>query len=610
MPNIETLRHSLAHILAVVVRELFPGTKFGIGPVIENGFYYDFDFSEVKVINSKLQNPNSKQIQNSNVKNSKQKFILNPNDLPKIEKKMREIIKRDITFQKQIISKEQAKKLFKDQTYKLELINELKEKKATIYKSGDFIDLCRGHHVESAKKINPEAFKLTKIAGAYWRGDEKNPMLTRIYGVAFTSKKDLDNYLKNLEEAEKRDHRQLGQKLDLFHLDEEFGAGLPLWHPKGALLRQIIEDYWTSEHLKNGYELLRTPHIARLGLWQKSGHWDFYRENIYSPMDIEKEKYIIKPMNCPGHILVYKTKIRSYRDLPLRWAELGTVYRYERSGVLHGLTRARGFTQDDAHTFCAPEQLGQEIISTLKFGLKMLKIFGFKEYDIYLSTRPQKYVGILKNWEKATEALEYALKKQGLKYQIDPGEGVFYGPKIDIKIKDSLGRAWQCTTIQVDFNLPEKFAITYIDQKGKKQQPIMIHRALLGSLERFVGVLLEHYAGSLPVWLSPVQVQIIPVGSRHNKYAQKVANSFGSPSPKYLGEGLPKLRFEVKNENETVSKKIREGELQKIPYMLVVGDKEEKNKSVRVRDRKKGDLGMMKIDKFIEKIQKEIESKK
>ena len=541
MPNIETLRHSLAHILAVVVRELFPGTKFGIGPVIENGFYYDFDFSEVKVINSKLQNPNSKQIQNSNVKNSKQKFILNPNDLPKIEKKMREIIKRDITFQKQIISKEQAKKLFKDKTYKLELINELKEKKATIYKSGDFIDLCRGPHVESAKKINPEAFKLTKIAGAYWRGDEKNPMLTRIYGVAFTSKKDLDNYLKNLEEAEKRDHRQLGQKLDLFHLDEEFGAGLPLWHPKGALLRQIIEDYWTSEHLKNGYELLRTPHIARLGLWQKSGHWDFYRENIYSPMDIEKEKYIIKPMNCPGHILVYKTKIRSYRDLPLRWAELGTVYRYERSGVLHGLTRARGFTQDDAHTFCAPEQLGQEIISTLKFGLKMLKIFGFKEYDIYLSTRPQKYVGILKNWEKATEALEYALKKQGLKYQIDPGEGVFYGPKIDIKIKDSLGRAWQCTTIQVDFNLPEKFAITYIDQKGKKQQPIMIHRALLGSLERFVGVLLEHYAGSLPVWLSPVQVQIIPVGSRHNKYAQKVANSFGSPSPKYLGEGLPKL---------------------------------------------------------------------
>src|SRR3989338_7351857 len=411
MPNIETLRHSLAHILAVVVRELFPGTKFGIGPVIENGFYYDFDFSEVKVINSKLQNPNSKQIQNSNVKNSKQKFILNPNDLPKIEKKMREIIKRDITFQKQIISKEQAKKLFKDQTYKLELINELKE---------------------------------------------KNPMLTRIYGVAFTSKKDLDNYLKNLEEAEKRDHRQLGQKLDLFHLDEEFGAGLPLWHPKGALLRQIIEDYWTSEHLKNGYELLRTPHIARLGLWQKSGHWDFYRENMYSPMDIENEKYIVKPMNCPGHILIYKTQIRSYRDLPLRWAELGTVYRYERSWVLHGLTRVRGFTQDDAHTFCAPEQLGQEIISTLKFGLKMLKIFGFKEYDIYLSTRPQKYVGILKNWEKATEALEYALKKQGLKYQIDPGEGVFYGPKIDIKIKDSLGRAWQCTTIQVDFNLPEK----------------------------------------------------------------------------------------------------------------------------------------------------------
>ena len=574
MPSseIEIIRHSLAHVLAAAVREIFSGTKFGIGPVIENGFYYDSDLP----------------------------IPLTPEDLPKIEKKMRELIKKNIAFEKQKISKEEAKKLFKDQPYKLELINELKEKEATIYKSGDFIDLCRGPHIKSTKEINLDAFKITKIAGAYWQGDEKNPMLTRIYGVAFDNKKDLDNYLKNLEEAEKRDHRQLGQKLDLFHIDEEFGAGLPLWHPKGALLRQIIEDYWIGEHLKNGYELLRTPHIARLGLWQKSGHWDFYRENMYSPMDIENEKYIVKPMNCPGHILIYKTHIRSYRDLPLRWAELGTVYRYERSGVLHGLTRVRGFTQDDAHTFCAPEQLGQEIDSTIKFGLKMLKTFGFKEYDIYLSTRPEKYVGALKNWEKATKALEYALKKQGLKYQVDPGEGVFYGPKIDIKIKDSLGRAWQCTTIQIDFNLPEKFAVAYVNQKGKKQQPIMIHRALLGSLERFTGVLIEHYAGAFPVWLSPVQAWIIPIANRHNKYADKVNRQLTAHN----------LRLEIKNENETVSKRIRGGELQKIPYMLVVGDKEEKAKSVGVRDRKKGDIGMMKIEKFIEKITKEIKNKK
>ena len=574
MPSseIEIIRHSLAHVLAAAVREIFSGTKFGIGPVIENGFYYDSDLP----------------------------IPLTPEDLPKIEKKMRELIKKNIAFEKQKISKEEAKKLFKDQPYKLELINELKEKEATIYKSGDFIDLCRGPHIKSTKEINLDAFKITKIAGAYWQGDEKNPMLTRIYGVAFDNKKDLDNYLKNLEEAEKRDHRQLGQKLDLFHIDEEFGAGLPLWHPKGALLRQIIEDYWIGEHLKNGYELLRTPHIARLGLWQKSGHWDFYRENMYSPMDIENEKYIVKPMNCPGHILIYKTHIRSYRDLPLRWAELGTVYRYERSGVLHGLTRVRGFTQDDAHTFCAPEQLGQEIDSTIKFGLKMLKTFGFKEYDICLSTRPEKYVGALKNWEKATKALEYALKKQGLKYQVDPGEGVFYGPKIDIKIKDSLGRAWQCTTIQIDFNLPEKFAVAYVNQKGKKQQPIMIHRALLGSLERFTGVLIEHYAGAFPVWLSPVQAWIIPIANRHNKYADKVNRQLTAHN----------LRLEIKNENETVSKRIRGGELQKIPYMLVVGDKEEKAKSVGVRDRKKGDIGMMKIEKFIEKITKEIKNKK
>lgn len=562
--KIETIRHSLSHIMAHAVKDIFKDVKFGIGPMIENGFYYDFDL------------PKS----------------LTPENLPKIEKRMKELIKQNIKFEKSLISKAEAKKLFKGQIYKLDLIKELKTKNATIYKSGNFIDLCAGPHVKSTKEITFDAFKLTKIAGAYWRGDEKNPMLQRIYGVAFNTKKELNDYLKKQEDAEKRDHRILGQQLDLFHIDEEVGPGLILWHPKGTVLKNVIEEFWSKEHLKNGYEIIDTPHIGREKLWQTSGHTDFYKENMFGPMEVEGEKYMIKPMNCPFAMKIYNSQIRSYRDLPIRWAELGTVYRYERSGVLHGLTRVRGFTQDDAHIICTPEQLGDEMMRAVRFGIKLLKDFGFKDLNIYLAGRPEKYVGKLKNWDKATRTLKFVLKKLKLKYKLDKEGGVFYGPKIDIKIKDSLGREWQCTTIQVDFNLPERFNMTYIDKKGKKQQPIMIHRALLGSIERFIGVLLEHYAGALPFWLSPVQIYVIPVANRHNKYAKQIE--------KQLQEN--EIRVKIKDKNETVSKKIREGELQKIPYMLVVGDKEMKSKSVRVRDRKKGDVGIIKINKFIEKL--------
>ena len=573
--KLETIRHSLAHILAYAVRELYPDTCFGIGPAIENGFYYDFDFP--KPLTPAAEG---------------EPRPLGREDLLKIEEKMRELIKEDIVFKKKKIIKKEAKEIFKNQPYKLELINEIKEDKVTVYESGNFVDLCAGPHVKSTKEIPADSFKLTKIAGAYWRGSEKNQMLTRIYGVAFKTKKELENYLQKEAEAEKRDHRILGQKLELFSFDEEIGAGLPLWHPKGAILRKIIEDYLYKELILQGYQWIVSPHIGKLDLWKTSGHWDLYRENMYSPIKIDEEEYMLKPMNCPFHVKIYQSKIRSYRDLPIKYAELGTVYRYEKSGVLHGLVRVRGFTQDDAHIWCTPEQLSTELIKLLKHGFKILKTFGFKDFDIYLSTRPEKYAGTEKDWQKAENSLKYVLKKLKLKYQIDPGGGVFYGPKIDIKIKDSLGRPWQCTTIQVDFNLPEKFNLNYIDQKGKKKRPIMVHRALLGSIERFIGVLLENYAGALPLWLSPEQVWVIPVGARHEKYAREVGS-------KMLDAGC---KIEVKDENETVSKKIREGELQKIPYLLVVGDKEMKTNSVRVRERGKGDIGKMKLKKFLEKI--------
>jgi len=569
--KIETIRHSLAHILAYAVQQLYPAVKFGIGPAIENGFYYDFDFSQVP--SSKFQVPKL-------------------NDLPKIEKKMKELIKKNIKFTKSIISINEAKKIFKNQPYKLELIKELNkqgESKVSIYKSGEFIDLCKGPHIKSTKEIDPFSFKLTKIAGAYWKGNEKNPMLTRIYALAFGTKKELENYIKTILEAEKRDHRTLGEKLELFMFDKEIGPGLPLWLPKGAILRHTIEQYLYNELIKQGYQWVVTPHMGNVNLWKTSGHWNFYKENMYSPIEIEKDKYLIKPMNCPFHVKIFNHKIRSYKDLPLRLAEMGTVYRYERSGVLHGLTRVRGFTQDDAHIWTTPQQLSEELLAILKYGLKILSVFGFKNYNIYLSTRPEKYAGTLTGWRKATACLKYALNKLNLNYQIDKGGGVFYGPKIDIKIKDCLNREWQCTTIQVDFNLPERFKMAYIDEKGRKKQPIMIHRALLGSLERFIGVLIEHYAGAFPFWLSPVQIVILPLSKNNENYARQIYENLKE-----------KFRTEIWLERETLSKRIRQGEIQKIPYLLIVGDKETKNKTVRLRERNKGDQGEMKLEKFID----------
>lgn len=568
MTSIETIRHSLSHILAFAVQELYPGTKFAMGPAVENGFYYDFDLPQ----------------------------SLAPEALPAIEKRMREIIKRNVVFKKKSVSKLEAKEIFKDQPYKLEIINDLAAGKTTVYQSGEFIDLCKGPHVKSTKEIPADSFKLTKVAGAYWKGSERNKMLTRIYGLAFKSREELDKYLKLQEEAEKRDHRFLGQKMDLFHIDENVGPGLILWHPKGAILKRIIMNYALEEYLKSGYQLIDTPHIGKLSLWKTSGHTDFYKENMLPPMHLaelgeeEKDDYQIKPMNCPFHIAIFKSQIRSYKDLPLRFTEMGTVYRYEKSGTLHGLVRVRQITQDDAHIFCTLEQLSEEIFSVMKFVYKILKDFGFKDFDVYLSTQPEKYVGEAKVWRKAENSLKYALNKLKLKYKTDKGGGAFYGPKIDIKIKDSLGRPWQCSTLQVDFNLPERFDVNYIDQNGKKQKVIMIHRALLGAIERFIGVLLEYYGGNLPLWLSPVQIQIVPVSEKHKKYAREIAKK------------LAGFRLELKDNDNTLGKKIREGELQKVPYLLIVGDREIKNKTVSVRERGKGDTGEIKIDKFIKKI--------
>jgi len=564
--KIETIRHSLSHILATAIQELYPGVKFGIGPAIENGFYYDFDLP--KPISSE--------------------------DLPKIEEKMRELIAKNVVFKKREVSKKKAKEIFKNQPYKLELIDEMKGK-ITVYESGNFIDLCKGPHVRSTKQIPKDAFKLTKVAGAYWKGDEKNPMLTRIYGIAFADKSELEKFLKIQKEAEKRNHRTLGKKLELFIIDEEFGRGLILWLPKGAILRKIIMDFALNTYLERGYQLVATPHVANLKLWKRSGHWDFYRENMYPPMKIENEYFMVKPMNCPGHVKIYNCKIRSYKDLPLRFTEMGTVYRYEKSGVLHGLTRVRGFTQDDAHIFCTPEQLHSELLEMIDLTKYILGSFGFKDFEISLSIRdPQKkkkYLGDEKTWKLAERALEETLKLKHLPYTRYPGEAVFYGPKIDFLIKDAIGRKWQLSTIQVDFNFPERFEMYYVDKKGKKKRPIMLHRALLGSLERFIGVLIEHYGGAFPLWLAPEQIRVIPVGSRHRKYAQEVTEALRENG----------FRAEAKVEAETVSKKIRDGEIQKIPYLLVVGDKEMQSKSVRVRERGKGDIGIMKLEKFLKK---------
>ncbi len=563
--GLDIIRHSAAHVMAQAVKSLYSNVKLAIGPAIEEGFYYDFD--------------------------TERPFT--PEDLEKIEARMREIIKADFPFTHEKIARKDALTLFKSagEVYKEEIINEIKDDTVSVYKQADFIDLCRGPHVPSTGWV--KAFKLTGTAGAYWRGSEKNKMLQRIYGTAFHSKEALTERLEKIEEAKRRDHRKLGRELDLFTTSEDIGAGLVLWHPNGATVRMLIEDFWKSEHVKNDYSIIYTPHIALLDLWKKSGHWDFYRENLFSPMDVEGQDYIVKPMNCPFHIQIYKSYLRSYRDLPIRYAELGTVYRYERSGVLHGLLRVRGFTQDDAHIFTTPETLEPEIKGVLDFTLYILKSFGFNEFDVYLSTRPEKYVGSLENWGKAEAALKGALESRGLKYSIDPGEGVFYGPKIDIKIKDVIGRAWQCSTIQVDFNLPERFDVTYRDESGKESRPIMVHRALMGSLERFFGCLIEHYAGAFPLWLAPVQVAVLTVTDRNNGYAEAVY--------KRLREENLRALLDIRNEK--LGFKIREAQIKKIPYQLVVGDNEEKEKLVAPRVRGGETLAPMTIDEFTRLIQ-------
>ncbi len=562
--TLEILRHTTAHIMAHAVFELFPGVQFTIGPAIENGFYYDFDY----------------------------KRPFTQEDLLKIEEKMTEIINKKIPIIREELSIFDAKNKFEhiDAIYKLELLKELEEygeKIISVYTEDNFFDLCRGPHLQDTGKVR--AFKLLSVAGAYWRGDENKQMLQRIYGTAFFDKKDLKDYLDKLEEAKKRDHRKLGKELKLFSIEEEIGPGLILWHPKGAMLRKSIEDFWKSEHINRGYSLLYTPHIAKRDLWNTSGHLSFYADNMYSPMYIDEVTYQIKPMNCPFHIAIYNTELKSYRDFPLRWCELGTVYRYERTGTLHGLMRVRGFTQDDAHIFCRLDQIEDEINNILEMTLFFLRVFGFERYDIYLSTRPEKYVGTDDNWEKATNALKNALNKQGLPYQIDPGEGVFYGPKIDIKIKDCLDRSWQCSTIQVDFNLPERFKVSFINSEGNHEMPIMIHRAIMGSLERFIGVLIEHYAGSFPLWLSPVQARIVTVSEKHNEWAEKLLELLKTK----------KIRVEADLRNEKLGKKIREAQLEKIPFMLVIGDKEVEEKKFSPRTRKGDTLAAMTAEEFL-----------
>lgn len=570
--DLETYRHSAAHIMAHAVKRLFPEVKLGIGPAIENGFYYDFDIDRP----------------------------FTPEDLPRIEEEMRRIIKENRPFIKKTLKKSEAIDLFKriNEPYKVDLLEEIPDEEVSIYEEGDFVDLCRGPHVSSTGVI--KYFKLLNIAGAYWRGDENNKMLQRIYGTAFFTEEELRNYLEFLEEVKRRDHRRLGRELDLFSINEEIGPGLVLWHPNGAIIRKLIEDFWRDEHLRADYKLLYTPHIARLDLWKRSGHLDYYSENMYAPMEIEGVLYELKPMNCPFHISIYKSHLRSYRELPIRFAELGTVYRYERSGVLHGLLRVRGFTQDDAHIFCREDQIEDEILHVLDFTLHILRTFGFNEYDIYLSTRPDKYVGSLENWERATNALRMALEIKGLRYSIDPGEGVFYGPKIDIKVKDSLGRPWQCSTIQVDFNNPERFDLTYRGADGKEHRPIMIHRALMGSLERFFGILIEHYGGAFPLWLSPVQVAVLPIAERHNEYAARLHTIFRDHQ----------IRSELRAENEKLNYKIREMTLKKVPYMVIIGDKEVEGNVLTVRKRNGENIGLIGVDAFVALLKEEINSRR
>ena len=587
--DLAKIRHSASHILAEAVLRLYPDAKPALGPAIEDGFYYDFEFSSP----------------------------ISDADLPKIEKEMRKILNEGRTFDMKQLNGEAAKDWAASNEYKKDILYQevWPKKDSDSYeqvamfctsnpprnlktKHAIFKDLCRGGHVVDSSEIG--AIKLMKLAGAYWRGDEKKKMLTRIYGTAFATQTEMDEYLNMLEEAKKRDHRKLGQELDLFSLHEEAGPGLVYWHPKGGRVRKQIEDYWRDEHIKNGYELLFTPHMGKSWLWKTSGHLGYYNENMYAPMEIDEDEYYIKPMNCPFHIMVYKTQTRSYRDLPMRWAELGTVYRYERSGVLYGLLRVRGFTQDDAHIICTPEQIDDEIAEVLRFSLGMWKAFGFSKIKAYLATKPEKSVGEQKDWDIALESLRKAVEKEGLEYEMDEGGGAFYGPKIDLKIKDALGREWQMTTIQFDFTLPERFDMTFVHQSGTERRPFMVHRALLGSIERFFGVLTEHYAGAFPAWLAPVQAKVLPISDKTRDYADKVYQELRAAG----------LRIELDDSNESIGKKIREAEMKKIPYMLVVGDREKEAGTVSVRSRAKDDLGAMETKEFIKLLRDEINEKR
>ena len=569
---LETLRHSAAHIMAAAVRELFPDAKFDIGPATEDGFYYDFDLEH----------------------------RLGPDDLKRIEKKMKKIVSQKLPFEHRELSRQEADDLFRSQgqTYKLERLQDIPEgEPVTVYECGQFTDLCRGPHVDHTGQVLH--FKLLSIAGSYFRGRETNPMLQRIYGTAFHSKDDLKAYLQGLEEARKRDHRRLGKELELFTVSEDVGPGLICWHPKGARIRLEIENFWREAHLNNGYELLYTPHIGKEDLWQTSGHLDFYSDAMYAPMDVDGKPYYVKPMNCPFHIEVYKTRNRSYRELPLRWAELGTVYRYEKGGVLHGLLRVRGFTQDDAHIICTPENVEDEIAGVLAFSLWVWKSFGFDNVKAYLATRPEKAVGEPERWDVAVKSLKNAVDKEGLSCEVDEGGGAFYGPKIDLKIQDALGREWQTTTIQFDFNLPERFDLTYVGSDGEKHRPFMVHRALFGSIERFFGILTEHYAGAFPAWLAPEQVRILPVSDAFLEYAHNVE--------KQLQES--NLRVTIDDESDTVGAKIRRARNDRVCYMLIVGGREQDNRQVAVRERSEGELGTFSVAEFIDRIAAEIRDK-
>ena len=568
--GINILRHSAAHIMAQAVSHIFKDAKFAIGPAIENGFYYDMDIGRT----------------------------LTEDDLKSVEKEMKKIVGANYKFERRELTKQEAIDYFKqkDDEYKVEIINDIDSDVVSFYTQGDFTDLCRGPHIPSTGYL--KHFKLLTVAGAYFKGDEKRPMLQRIYGAAFATKKELDDYLNFLKEVKKRDHRKLGRELDLFSITDEVGPGLIIWHPKGAMLRDVIEEFEKKEHIKRGYEFVKGPEILRTDLWKRSGHFDHYRENMYFT-EVDNQSFGIKPMNCLGHIEVYRSIRRSYRELPKRYFELGVVHRHEKSGVLHGLLRVREFTQDDAHIFCRPEQLNDEIIGVLDFVQDTMSLFGF-DYELEISTRPENSIGSDKQWELATNALINALENTNREYEINEGDGAFYGPKIDVKLKDALGRSWQCATIQCDFTLPERFNLAYIDEKGKDQQPVMVHRVILGSIERFIAVLIEHYAGDFPLWLSPVQVRVLPVSQKHDRYAEGVYNTLLNSN----------IRVELEKRNETLSKKIKLAENDKIPYTLIVGDSEVESGSVSVRKRKEGNKGTFEIEKFVSLLNSEIDARR